>query len=196
MRNTADAPAAVYRGCKATLPGRRCLRSAAPLGVDHSSSWTDAGDVRAPVVKTCTCPPATTLRTTVHDGEYNQWRHRASGVTEPFQTVPGQVIEGMQLALTRGATVRGKVVDVLCRPKPHTQVRAISTDDRDNRYYVPTTRTDEQGNYELKFIRAGEQRIQTDPFWLAPNQAPTKSSRTLTLKAGEEIEGVELVSHE
>jgi len=130
----------------------------------------------------------------VHDGEYNQWRNWASGVTEPFQTSPGQVIEGMQLTLTRGATVRGQVVDVLGRPKSHTQVRAISTDGRDNRYYVPTTKTDEQGNYELKFIRAGEQRIQTDPFWLQADQAPGKSTRTLTLKAGEEIEGIELVA--
>jgi len=90
--------------------------------------------------------------------------------------------------------VRGQVIDALGGPKPHTQVRAISTDRRDNRYYVPTTRTDEQGNYELKFIRAGEQRIQTDPFWLDAADAPTKSTRTLMLKPGEEVEGVELVS--
>ncbi len=130
----------------------------------------------------------------VHDGEYNQWRKWASGVTEPFQTKPGQVIEGMKLSLTHGATVRGKAVDVLGRPKPHAQVRAIGTDGLDNRYYVPSTKTDEQGNYELKFIRAGEQRIQAGPFWLDADQAPGKSTRTLTLASGEEVGGIDLVS--
>lgn len=130
----------------------------------------------------------------VHDGKYNQWRNWASGVSEPFSTTPGQLIEGMKLSLTEGATVRGKVVDVLGRPKPYAQVRAIGTEGLDNRYYVPSTKTDAEGNYELKFIRPGEHRIQTEPFWLAADQAPGKSTQTMQLKAGKVIEDVELVS--
>ena len=73
-------------------------------------------------------------------------------------------------------------------------MRAIGTDGLDNRYYVPSTKTDEQGNYELKFIRPGEHRIQAEPFWLDAEQAPGKSTRTMGLEAGQEVMGIDLVS--
>jgi beta-lactamase regulating signal transducer with metallopeptidase domain/protocatechuate 3,4-dioxygenase beta subunit len=128
-----------------------------------------------------------------HDGEYNQWRNWAGGVTRPFQTQPGQVINDLEIRLQQGATVRGQVLDAAQRPKPFTQVRAIGTDGLDNRYYVPSTKTDEQGHYELKFIRAGEHRIQVEPFWLSPDQAPEKSTHTVTVDAGGEIDQLDFV---
>jgi hypothetical protein len=53
-------------------------------------------------------------------------------------------------------------------------------------------RTAADGTFELKFIRPGEQHIQVAPFWLDPRQGPAGTSQTLTLKAGEVKEGVEL----
>ena len=60
------------------------------------------------------------------------------------------------------------------------EVRAAAVDKRDNRYYVPTTRTDENGNYELRFISPGEQHIQVEPFWLQADQAPKGSTQVVT----------------
>ncbi|TVQ02744.1 MAG: carboxypeptidase regulatory-like domain-containing protein, partial [Planctomycetaceae bacterium] len=128
-----------------------------------------------------------------HDGQYQQWRNWASGVTKPFQTDPGQVLEDVELRLERGATVRGRALDGAGLPKPFTQVRAVGTDGLDNRYYVPTTKTDEQGNYELKFIRPGEHRVQIQPFWLAADDAPNKSTRTVTVQPGDELEKIDFV---
>ena len=90
--------------------------------------------------------------------------------------------------------MKGQVLDDSGNPLPDKQVRAISTDGLDNRYYVPETRTDKDGKYELKFIRPTEMMIQTEPFWLQPGQAPGKSSQTITLDPKEVKEGIDLTS--
>jgi hypothetical protein len=74
------------------------------------------------------------------------------------------------------------------------QVRAMMTDGRDNRYYVPTTKTDKDGNFELKHIRPGEAMIQAEPFWLDPKQAPAGSSNIMEIEAGKVRDGVEITS--
>ena len=51
---------------------------------------------------------------------------------------------------------------------------------------------DKDGNFELKFMRPGEQYIQVAPFNFDPAQAPAGTTVTLTLEAGETKEGVEL----
>jgi hypothetical protein len=61
----------------------------------------------------------------------------------------------------------------------------------ENRYYDPTTRTGEDGRYELRFVRPGEQFIQVAPFWLDAKQAPPGTSRPLTLEPSESRDGVE-----
>lgn len=129
-----------------------------------------------------------------HDGKYNQWRQWANGVGEPFTAKPGETIDHVTLKLTKPASAKGKVVDGAGNPAAHVEVRAMMTDGRDNRYYVPTTKTDKDGNYELKFIRPGEAMIQCEPFWLDPNQAPSGSTQTVDLKAGETNENVDLTS--
>jgi hypothetical protein len=126
-----------------------------------------------------------------HDGKYNQWRTWANGVLPPFRTKPGEELNGLELRLTRPATVRGRVTDTDGRPVANRQVRATAADLMENRYYDPTTRTAADGTYELKFIRPGEHYVQVAPFWGDARQAPEGTNRTLTLSASEVKDGVE-----
>ncbi len=127
-----------------------------------------------------------------HDGKYQQWRKWANGVLPPFRTTPGQEVNDVTLTLSRPATVRGKVVDAQGKPVAHREVRAHAADELENRYYDPTTQTREDGTFELRFIRPGDQLIQAAPFYLDAEQAPPDSTRRLHLKAGATVEGVEL----
>lgn len=127
-----------------------------------------------------------------HDGKYQQWRNWANGVTEPRHTSPGETIDGYDLQLEKPCSVIGKVVAKSGKPVKGLRVRAHATDLFGNRYYDPTTRTDADGNFELKFIRPGEHHIQVEPFWLSGGDAPGASSVRVRLGAGEVQEGIEL----
>ncbi|HLJ95276.1 MAG TPA: carboxypeptidase regulatory-like domain-containing protein [Gemmataceae bacterium] len=131
-----------------------------------------------------------------HDGKYQEWREWANGVLPPIQTTPGMEIKDVILTLTRPATVRGKVVDARGKPVADRKVRAHAADKLENRYYDPTTTTQGDGTFELRFIRPGEHFIQAAPFWLIAEEAPGSSTRRLRLAAGETVEAVELVGAE
>ncbi|MFA6240128.1 MAG: carboxypeptidase regulatory-like domain-containing protein [Candidatus Hydrogenedentales bacterium] len=128
-----------------------------------------------------------------HDGDYEEWRTWANGVGEPFSTKPGDDLDGVTLQLTRPGTVRGVAVDEAGNPVTRREVRASAFDKRENRYYDPTTTTDDKGVFELRFVRPGEQYIQVAPFWLSADEAPEGTSQTVTVKPGETIEGIKLV---
>ena len=128
----------------------------------------------------------------VHDGEYQQWRNWANGVREPMKTTPGQVIKNYDLALTRPAIVRGKAM-FAGKPAANREVRTHAFDKLENRYYDPTTTTDNDGNFELKFVRAGKQYLQVEPFWLSAEQAPG-GSKIVEVEPGQVLEGQELVA--
>ncbi|MDQ3330161.1 MAG: carboxypeptidase-like regulatory domain-containing protein [Planctomycetota bacterium] len=128
-----------------------------------------------------------------HDGKYGQWRTWANGVGEPFRTSPGERIEDVELRLTRPATVRGRVTDSQGRPKRGIDVRAVSGDERDNRYYVPTTKTGDDGRYELRFVAPGEHHVQVEPFWLA-GEGGGRGTRDVELAAGDVIEDVDFTA--
>jgi hypothetical protein len=171
--------------------------TAAPALTGTGNSLT--GDTRFSVVtdkdgKFTMLLPASNAREyslVAHDGKHGQWRNWANGVILPFGTTPGQVIPDIELKLTRGATVKGLVLDAEGKPIAGREVRASAGDKLENRYYDPTTRTKADGTFELKFIRPGEQVIQVHPFWLDAQQAPKGTSQTLALKAGEVTEGIE-----
>ncbi|HEX8522783.1 MAG TPA: carboxypeptidase-like regulatory domain-containing protein [Tepidisphaeraceae bacterium] len=128
-----------------------------------------------------------------HDGKYQQWRKWANGVAEPIETTPGQKIDNVVLKLTKGATVKGKVVDSGGSPVAGRRVRASAADKLENRYYDPETRSDKDGNFELKFIRPGDHYIQCSPFWLNASQAPGGSVE-VTLAEGETKEAIGLIA--
>ncbi|HEY7314861.1 MAG TPA: M56 family metallopeptidase [Gemmataceae bacterium] len=131
-----------------------------------------------------------------HDGAIFKWRKWGNGVLPPFRTKPGEEIKDMTLTLTRPAVVRGKVVDDQGKPVAYREVRASAADKLENRYYDPTTTTKEDGTFELRFIRPGQQYIQVAPFWLSAEQAPGKTTRKLQLKEGQTVEGVKLIAVE
>jgi beta-lactamase regulating signal transducer with metallopeptidase domain len=130
----------------------------------------------------------------VHDGKFQEWRNWANGVMAPIRTQPGQEITEVELRMNRPCGVKGKVVDNWGKPVPNHQVRAHSCDKLENRYYDPTTRTDEEGNFELKFVRAGRHFIQAYPFWLRSEEAPDPSTRIVELSEGETVEEIALVT--
>ncbi|MFI5455562.1 MAG: carboxypeptidase regulatory-like domain-containing protein [Isosphaerales bacterium] len=126
-----------------------------------------------------------------HDGKYGQWRTWANGVLLPFRSKPREEISDVTLRLTRPATVRGRVTDAQGKPVAGREVRASAADRRENRYYDPTTKTRDDGTYELKYVRPGEQFIQVAPFWLDAAQSPEGSSQTLSLAPGKSRDGVD-----
>jgi len=117
-----------------------------------------------------------------HDGKYQEWRNWANGTSENLRTLPGSKLTGIELRLTRGGTVRGRVVDTAGNPKAHVRVRAAAADRRDNRYYLPTTRADENGEYELRFVSPGEQYIQVEPFQ-SVDRSPRHSIRKVSVES-------------
>ncbi len=130
-----------------------------------------------------------------HDNTYQQWRKWANGTLPPIRTTPGQEIEGVEIRLTRPATVRGLVVDERGKPVAYREVRAHAADKRENRYYDPTVKTNEDGTFELPFIRPGKQYIQAAPFWMTVEQGPKDATKTVTLDAGQTVEGIKLIGH-
>jgi beta-lactamase regulating signal transducer with metallopeptidase domain/protocatechuate 3,4-dioxygenase beta subunit len=131
-----------------------------------------------------------------HDGTYQQWRKWANGTLPPMRTRPGQEIEGVEIRLTRPATVRGIVLDEKGKPVAYREVRAHAADKRENRYYDPTVKTKDDGTFELPWIRPGEQFIQAAPFFLVAEQAPKDTTRTLILEPGQTVQGIQLIARE
>jgi protocatechuate 3,4-dioxygenase beta subunit len=128
-----------------------------------------------------------------HDGTYQQWRRWANGVGDVLHTRPGEELEGIELQLTRPAIVRGKVVDADDKPVPKHRVRTHAADKLENRYYDPETRTNENGEFELRFVRPGEHFVQADPFWLVAEQADGDASQRITVEAGQTVDGIKLI---
>jgi protocatechuate 3,4-dioxygenase beta subunit len=132
----------------------------------------------------------------VHDGKYQQWRNWANGVMQPIQTEPGEELNDIELWLSEPVTVRGRVKDRAGQPVIGRKVRSSAFDKLGNRYYDPTAETDEDGYFELKFIRPGKHYIQVAPFWLSAEDAPQGTSLIVTLEASQTIDGIELVAED
>ena len=129
-----------------------------------------------------------------HDGKYGEWRTWANGASATMMTRPGQMKKDFDLKLNRPATVTGRVVDAKGKPVAGREVQSAPTALDENRYYVPTTKTDKDGKYTLKFVRPGENFVQVAPFWLLAKDAPLGTAKVVTAKAGEVSEGVDLIA--
>jgi hypothetical protein len=92
----------------------------------------------------------------VHDGAHQEWRHWANGIGQPFQTTAGQKIENLELRLTRGGMIRGRVVDEHGEPQVGVLVQATASDRLEHVYYHPSTRSDDDGRFELRCVRPGK----------------------------------------
>ena len=116
-----------------------------------------------------------------HDGDFQEWRTWANGVGEPMSSSPGDVYAEMDLTLTQPATVRGQVLTNGKPLKVGTSISAQAKDLLENRYYNPTSQVNEDGSFELKFIRAGEHSIRVD-----------QKTIDVDLKPGQILEGVQM----
>lgn len=96
---------------------------------------------------------------TVHDGEYGQWRLWANGVGPVFEANAGQKIDALDLRLTRAGIVRGRVVDSLGKPVAKVYVQTTATDWLESNYYNPSIRSDDEGRFELRFVRPGRHLV-------------------------------------
>jgi protocatechuate 3,4-dioxygenase beta subunit len=101
-------------------------------------------------------------------------------------------LKDITIRLTRPSTVSGSVVDAAGKPVANREVRAVAADLLENRYYDPTTRTDKNGRFELKFVRPGEHNIQAAPFWLRAKNAPDGTSVRVKAEAGQTTADVKL----
>jgi hypothetical protein len=126
-----------------------------------------------------------------HDGVYDQWRNWANATGEPFATKPGDKIENVELRLIRPATIRGRVLANLKTPVPDKEVRAADVLGHENRYYVPTTKSDAKGNFELKFVAPGRRFVQLTNT-LNPKDAAADTSKIVDVKEGETIENIQI----
>ncbi|MDX9971406.1 MAG: M56 family metallopeptidase [FCB group bacterium] len=127
-----------------------------------------------------------------HDGDYDEWRTWANGVMEPITTQPGDVLEGVKLQLRRPCEVRGQAVDEQGKPAANREVRASTVELDDNRYYNPTTRTDNEGRFILKYVAPGKHYVQVAPFWLKPTEAPEGTSQIVEVTPEKPAEDVTL----
>jgi beta-lactamase regulating signal transducer with metallopeptidase domain/protocatechuate 3,4-dioxygenase beta subunit len=127
-----------------------------------------------------------------HDGKYEEWRRWANGVGELLQTKPGDELEGVTLRLSQPCVVGGRVLDAGGKPVANHPVRAHAADKMESRYYDPTTKTNERGEFVLKFVRPGKHYIQADPFWLTAEQGPAGGWKLVDASAEKPVDGVEL----
>ena len=79
----------------------------------------------------------------------------------------------MEIALSVPCVVRGRVVDRQGHPVAHRLVRALAADKMES-FYDPTTRTNADGTFELRSVRAGRQIIEVGPF--RGDEAPAGST--------------------
>ena len=95
-------------------------------------------------------------------------------------------LRGRALSVVRWSTATASQwQNIGCAPNPPTILKTATT--------IPKLRTNENGEFELKFVRPGEHFVQADPFWLVDNQAESEASRRITVKPGETVDGVELI---
>ena len=109
----------------------------------------------------------------VHDGKYEEWRRWANGVLPPIRTQPGQEIDGMEIRLRRPAVIRGRAVNTAGEPVVGQTVYARADDKLENRYYDPQATTDQEGRFELRFVRPGRQTV----FLISSREGTTPAKR-------------------
>jgi protocatechuate 3,4-dioxygenase beta subunit len=128
-----------------------------------------------------------------HDGDWRTSRNWANGYGEPLRTAPGQTLEGIELRLTKGATIRGRVVDRQGRPVAGKAVVAKANHPRANRYFQPRATTDAEGRFELRNVEGGSNYVMVEQYWV-PEDGPAGSWRRIEVTPGEDVDDVELIA--
>ncbi len=114
---------------------------------------------------------------------------------KPIKTKPGQVIEGVTIALSWPAGASGTVVDMNGKPMAGFQVESRDADDMENRYYYPTAVTDEKGNFAIRYIRPGKHIITASRIIFPKGMEPKGSYAVVDLKSGITVGGLKIVGY-
>lgn len=125
-----------------------------------------------------------------HDGQPHEWRQWANGISKPFQSKPGQVIEHIDLQLTTPGVIRGRLTHQ-GKPVADRVVYTQSVDRCDHAHFEPTVRTSADGTFELKFVRPGQHYVLAEPRYSPPSFDP-KGYEIVEVKSGDITEGVNL----
>jgi hypothetical protein len=123
-----------------------------------------------------------------HDPE-GRW---ANAVGERFAPAPGAA-KAVELRMTAGGRVRGRVTDPAGRPVARIEVEAVPDDDADRGYYNPRALTDADGRYDLGPVRPARYTVCPDTSFGANVAADARrQGRPLTVEADRAREGVDL----
>lgn len=131
----------------------------------------------------------TTYNLAAHVAE-EKW---ANGVSRPFATQPGEVVEGIEITLTQPATIRGRIVDGEGRPVAEADVFAHRADGLGHRYFDPQAKTDQQGKFVLRRVEPGLIVVNQSYFLSPKSLASRRASQTVTAIASETTSEVELI---
>ncbi|MEI6669141.1 MAG: carboxypeptidase regulatory-like domain-containing protein [Acidobacteriota bacterium] len=162
VRSAAPAPAAggTIRGRVTVAGSSRPIRRVR-IGLTGSSS-NQPGTVTDALgtFELTEVPPGnytiTASRTGYVTRQYGQRRPLETGA--PVTIAGGQVIEGVDIALSLGAVMAGRITDELGEPLPGARVEAVeSRYIRGHRVAVPArvTTTNDQGDYHLSGLETG-----------------------------------------
>jgi hypothetical protein len=140
--------------------------------------------------------------------QYGQLRPREAGRTIEVET--GAVIEGLVMALPRGAVLAGRVTDELGEAAPGVTVEALEYRYiRGHRVLVPAriTRTNDAGDYRLSGLEPGtfQLRARSREIWESddgdtthiyavtyfPGVTAVERPQTIDLKVGQEVGGLD-----
>ena len=128
-----------------------------------------------------------------HDGKYRDLHRWGNGVAEPFTLHPGDVINGVNISLTRPASVSGTIRDVSGKPLANHWVRAHAYDGLGNQQYDPQAKTDSFGRFYLTGIRPGRTYINGSNNLILDIGTDLSLYTIVELQSGDSIFGIELV---
>jgi beta-lactamase regulating signal transducer with metallopeptidase domain/protocatechuate 3,4-dioxygenase beta subunit len=114
-------------------------------------------------------------------------RRWADGQSWPFTASPGQVVDGLEIRLTRPATIRGKAVDVKGEAVPKADVVANIPGP-----IIPMAKTADDGTFELNFLPPGECTLQV--LGNSPNARP--ATTPVTLREGQTRDNIQVLKAE
>jgi uncharacterized GH25 family protein/beta-lactamase regulating signal transducer with metallopeptidase domain len=128
-----------------------------------------------------------------HDGTWHTSGTWANGYANPIRTKPGQTVGEIELWLTRGATIRGQVVDHQGQPLAGKTVVARAKQAGESAIFAPRATTDSEGRFELRNVEAGSNTIMVEGS-RSPEDGPPESSRMIDVESGKDQDDIRLIA--
>jgi len=139
-------------------------------------------------------------------GERPDYVTPLGGPNPAAQTLrPGQSLSGIQIALTPGGVIYGRVTDDRGELVVGATVQAARTRYADGRRQYTTAQSvtsDDRGEYRLFMLAPGEYRIRVTETsftrasfpWYFPGTADSSEAQAIQLQAGQTVAGIDLTS--